>query len=253
MKLKSGDHFKAVLPISDRVDPNKFHRKLMEFRVSGVIDLGKYDWNEKMIIIDLKTAQDFAEIGDRYSGLILKFKDPDKARISGIKISQKLGSDYTVRDWYDLSSNLFDAVKIERIVIFLVVLIIVVVASFNISSSLFVTVLKRYGDIAILKAIGARRLDIVKVFCLQGLIVGLIGVAGGFLVGYLICLFLRFIQGSFQILSGAVYKLDHIDIFIRWQDLFVILIATEVICLLATLAPAVRGSKLNPVEGLRYG
>jgi len=253
LNLKAGDKFRVVLPIADRIDPNKFHRRIKEFQVGGVLDLGKFDWNERMMVTDMTVTQELAEIGDRYSGLIYRFSSAEKAREASFRISQKLGGTYSVRDWHDLSENLFEAVRIERVVIFFVVLVIVIVAAFNISSSLFVTILRRYSDIAILKALGARRRDIILIFSLQGLFVGIVGVVGGSLVGKLLCEILQVLQHKFRLVSGAVYKLDNIDVLIRWQDLTAIFIATIIICLIATLAPAMRGAKLNPVEGFRYG
>jgi lipoprotein-releasing system permease protein len=251
--LKIGDAFRVVMPIPDAVDPGRFERRVVEFQVRGILDMGRTDWNERMIITTLSAAQKLVKIGDRYSGLLLKFKDIDYARTAAFHLSQQLGSNYLVYDWRDLNENLFEAVQIERPVIFLVVLIIVVVAAFNVSSTLFVNVVQRYADIAILKALGLPQKSILRIFSVQGLFMGGIGLVGGTALGLLLCFAFSALQGALGLTSGAVYKVDAIQVDIRFVDWGVIAVATLLICFLATLAPALRGSKLNPVEGLKYG
>lgn len=251
MNLNTGDRFRLVVPIADSVDPSKFQRRLAEFQVQGVLDLGKYDWNERFIVTDLQAAQKVADIGDRYSGLILKFTDVDYARRAAFNLSSALGSPYWVRDWYDSNANLFEAVTVERPGIFMVVLIITLVAAFNVSATLFVSVVRRYKDIAILKAVGLSQKDILKIFAFQGFFMGCVGLFFGFLVGFLLCAVFSFAQSRLGLISGEVYRLDSIDIKIRWIDCVAICVATLAICFVATLAPARRGSKISPVEGLR--
>ncbi|MBS1970571.1 MAG: ABC transporter permease [Bdellovibrionales bacterium] len=251
--LKVGDIFRVVMPIPDPIDPGRFQRRIAEFQVRGILDMGKTEWNERMIISPLAAAQQLVQIGDRYSGLLLKFQDINYARTAAFNISQTLGPNYWVSDWRDLNENLFEAVKIERVVIFFVVLIIVVVAAFNVSSTLFVNVVQRYADIAILKALGLPQKSILKMFSVQGLLMGGVGLGLGTLFGLILCLGFTVIQNSLGLLSGSVYRIDSIQVEVRFIDWLFIAVATMVICFVATLAPALRGSKLNPVEGLKYG
>lgn len=251
MNLKIGDEFRVVLPIADSSDPSSFKRKVGAFKLQGVIELGKYEWNERFIMIDLKTAQDVAAIGDRYTGLMLKFDDAAYARKAGYNLSNVLGAPYWVRDWRDSNENLFDAVAVERPVIFFVVSIIIFVAAFNISSTLFVNVVQRFKDIAILKTVGLSRKDVIKIFTIQGLILGGVGLIGGFILGLILCVLFNWAQGRLGLISGAVYRVDSIEVNIRFMDTIAICIATMLICFLATLAPARRGANLNPMEGLR--
>lgn len=251
MDLKVGDHFRVVVPVADAVDPSAFKRRVGEFQVQGILDLGKYDWNERFILTDLKAAQEVAAIGDRYSGLILRFEDINYARKAAFNLSQVMGSPYWVRDWRDANENLFEAISVERPGIFFVVLIITLVAAFNVSSTLFVNVVRRYKDIAILKTVGLSQKDIVKIFALQGFFMGGIGLFFGFLLGFILCLLFQFAQSRLGLVAGEVYRLDAIDLNIRWVDSLAICIATLLICFVATLAPARRGGKLSPVEGLR--
>lgn len=251
MGLQPGDHFRVVVPVADAVDPAKFQRRVGEFKVQGVLDLGKYEWNERFIVTDLTAAQTVADIGDRYSGLLLKFADVDYARQAALNLSGILGSPYWVRDWHDSNENLFEAVRVERPGIFMVVLIITFVAAFNISATLFVSVVRRYKDIAILKTVGMAKKDIMKIFAFQGVFMGCIGLFFGFILGFILCLMFSFFQSRLGLISGEVYRIDGISVNIRFVDCIAIIVATLLICFIATLAPARRGGNLNPMEGLR--
>ncbi|MBX2989185.1 MAG: ABC transporter permease [Bdellovibrionaceae bacterium] len=252
-QIKPGDRLRLVVPIADAIDPEKFRRKMGEFIVRGTVDLGKHDWNERFLLADLAPVQRLAETGDRYQGLLLKFQDAERARESGFRLSQQLGIGYYVADWREMNEYLFEAVKLERVVIFFVVFIIVVVAAFNVASTLFVNVLRRTEDIALLKALGLSTKATLRLFSLQGLAIGVAGFIGGTALGWLICQAFTFLQGRFQLMSGAVYKLETIEASVRGSDLAVIALATIGICFVATFAPAWRGSRLTPTEGLRNG
>ncbi len=251
MNLNVGDTFRVVVPVADSVDPSKFQRRVGAFKVQGILDLGKHDWNERFILSDLKATQDLADIGDRYSGLLLKFQDVDHARDAAFNLSAVLGSPYWVRDWRDANENLFEAINVERPGIFFVVLVITIVAAFNVSATLFVNVVRRFKDIAILKTVGLSQKDIMKIFVCQGLFMGLVGIVLGFALGIGIAYLFEFMQGRLSLISGEVYRLENIELQIRFVDGVAICVATLVICLIATIAPARRGAKLEPVEGLR--
>lgn len=251
MNLNVGDTFRVVVPVADSVDPSKFQRRVGAFKVQGILDLGKHDWNERFILSDLKATQDLADIGDRYSGLLLKFQDVDHAREAAFNLSGVLGAPYWVRDWRDANENLFEAINVERPGIFFVVLVITIVAAFNVSATLFVNVVRRFKDIAILKTVGLSQKDIMKIFVCQGLFMGLVGLVLGFALGIGIAYLFEFMQGRLSLISGEVYRLENIELQIRFVDGVAICIATLVICLIATIAPARRGAKLEPVEGLR--
>lgn len=249
--LQPGDRFRVVVPVADALDPSKFQRRVGQFQVQGVLDLGKYEWNQRFIIADLSSVQKVADIGDRYSGLLLKFQDVDYARVAALNLSGVLGSPYWVRDWHDSHENLFEAVRVERPGIFMVVLIITFVAAFNISATLFVNVVRRYKDIAILKTVGFSKRDIMTIFTMQGLIMGGIGLFFGFLLGFLLTFIFSFMQSRLGLVAGEVYRLDGIQVNIRFVDCLAIAVATLLICFIATLAPARRGGRLSPMEGLR--
>lgn len=251
MNLKIGDVFRVVVPVTETVDPSSLQRRVGQFKVQGIMELGKYEWNERFVVTGLTAAQQVADIGDRYSGLLLRFQSAQYAREAGNNLSRTLGSPYWVRDWRDSNENLFDAVSVERPAIFFVVSIIIFVAAFNISSTLFVNVVQRYKDISILKTVGLSRKDIIKIFTFQGLFMGAIGLLGGFILGFILCGLFNSVQGSLGLISGAVYRVNGISLSIRFADTVSICFATLLICFIATLAPARRGGQLTPMEGLR--
>lgn len=251
LHLQVDDEFRVVLPLRNDLDPTQFRRKIGSFKVAGILDLGKYDYNQRMILTSLKATQAISEIGERYSGVLLKFKDIDRAREIAGKLSREFGAGFVIRDWRDVNENLFEAVQIERVVVFFVILVIIIAAAFNVASTLYINVVTRFSEIGLLKALGLSKKAIVKVFSLQGLIIGVLGLVGGLLLGAALCWGFGFVENHFGIIPGSIYKVDHIDLNLRWQDLLTISVSTILICFIATLAPALRGSQLTPVEGLK--
>lgn len=250
--LKVGDEFKIVLPSPSKQSATDFSPKVKTFKVGGILDLGKNEYDERYIVTDLKTAQTFAGVGDNFSGIRLRVKDESKASQVSQALSEGLGSMYWTMSWKDVNKNLFEAIGIERVTIFFVLLVMVLAASFNISSNLYVSVLQKYREISIFKAIGFSSSDIRKLFSYHGLLLGFIGIICGIILGLFLCLIFVLAQKYFVILPGDVYRLDNIGIDIRFIDMSAIVGSAILICLFSSLAPAYRGAKLKPVEGLRY-
>ncbi|MFN3455860.1 MAG: ABC transporter permease [Pseudobdellovibrio sp.] len=250
-QLKIGDELYLAVSLSTPFEDKTFKRQAKSYIVSAVMDFGKNDWNERLVLMQLKDFQDLTQIGHRYTGAFVKIENSDLAPQLSLKIEDQLGPRYAVLNWYDVNKNLFKAVKYESVVIFFVVFLIVVIAAFNISSTLYVLVRQRYRDIAILKAIGARQFAIQSIFIWQGLWVSIMGCVLGFLIGLCLSQGFMFLQSRYQLISGAVYKIDRIDILISGWDIVLIFLATTAACLLATYPPARIGSRLNVVEGLR--
>ncbi len=250
--LKVGDEFKIVLPSPSKQSTTDFSPKVRSFKVAGILDLGKNEYDERYIVTDLKSAQNFAGVGDNFSGIRLRLKNEKKASEVAQALSEGLGSTYWTMSWKDVNKNLFEAIGIERITIFFVLLVMVLAASFNISSNLYVSVLQKYREISIFKAIGFSSRDIQKLFSFHGLLLGLIGIVFGVALGLLLCLLFVVAQKFFVILPGDVYRLDNIGVDIRFIDMAAIIGSAVLICLVSSLAPAFRGAKLKPVEGLRY-
>lgn len=250
--LKLGEPFKVVLPTPSRSDSTEFSPKVQTFVLGGVLDLGKVEYDERIIVTDLKSAQSFAGVGDAFSGLRIKIDDPDKAAAVAARLSRELGVQYWTEDWTEVNKNLLEAIKIEKPVIFFVIMIMVIAASFNISSNLFVSVLQKYSDVSILRAMGFSARDVRKVFVYQGLFFGVLGTGAGIVLGLLLCLAFVIAQKYVVLLPADVYKIDHVGVELRFWDMFAIVGCAVLICLVSTLIPARRGAKLDPVEGLRY-
>ncbi|USN48901.1 MAG: ABC transporter permease [Pseudobdellovibrionaceae bacterium] len=250
--LKLGDEFKVVMPQSDPYDATQFRPRVRRFRLTGVLDLGRYDYDNRYIVADLKAAQELAEIGDQVMGVRLRLPEDDQARPVAAKLAEDLGFPYWTRDWTDLNRNLFEAIKWERWIIFLVISVMIIAAAFNVSSTLYFSVLKRFADISVLKTIGASQSFILRLFAQQGLIIGVVGSFLGLLLGLLACYAFSFAQGQWNILPAEVYTLTSIEVEVRGTDVLAVFAASLLICFLSTLAPALRGARLKPVEGLRY-
>ena len=252
-QLNINDTMYVVVPLSTPFEKSGFRRQAKQFVVSGILDFGKNDWNERLVIGDLKALQELTQIGNRYTGAFIKLKNRDQAEIISANLSLQLGPSFAISDWYDVNRNLFEAVKIERIIIFFVVFVIVIVAAFNISSTLYVFIRQRYADIAILKTLGLSSADVRNLFIGQGVLVGFIGTVAGYILGFALCFGFMILQNRYSLISGAVYKIDKIEVHLRAIDLMTIGVSTIALCFFATLAPAIKGSRLEVIEGLKNG
>jgi lipoprotein-releasing system permease protein len=250
--LNVGDEFKLVIPISRAKSTEGFRPKVQKFIVSGVLDMGRSDYDERYILTDLKVAQKFGELGAKISGWRLRLNDFEIADKVARKAENELGFPYWVRSWTEANQNLFQAVKYERVVIFIIVLLMIVAAAFNVSSTLFLSVVRRYPQISILKTLGASDKFVRQLFSYQGLLIGFLGSTIGMLLGWGGCRVFLWAERAWGLFPGEVYKLDHVDLDIRGVDVLAILFCTTLICYLSTLAPSRRGAKIHPVEGLRY-
>lgn len=247
--LRLGDVFRVVVPKA-KSDSSGIVPRVRSFRLAGVLDFGKYEFNERTVIAESTYVQDVAGVGAAYTGLRVKVTDPDRARDLNIRLANDLGANYWIRDWQEVSQNYFSAVELEKLVIFVVLLLMVIVASFNISSTLYVSVLNRFQDMSIFLTMGARRSFLVKLFVSQGLFVGVIGVAAGLAFGVGLGELLK--TATWLYVPAEIYKFDHLPIEYRATDWLGIVASSILITLLSTYGPARRGSRLSPVDGLRY-
>ncbi|MGZ6479814.1 MAG: FtsX-like permease family protein, partial [Bdellovibrionales bacterium] len=251
-ELKVGDVVSIVIPLQSEFQAASFRPKLGHFQVAGVINYGRYDFDSRYVVMPLKDAQAFVELKDKITGYRLKIEDPYQAREIVQEIAAKFGPEYWARDWLEVNKNLFEAAKLEKAVLFFVLMILVVAAAFNIANTLFISVVQRYRDISVLKTLGANDKTIRAIFSWQGLIVGGVGALIGIAVGLALCRVFEWAQVRYQLIPAEVYKIDHINLQVRGLDLLAIIGASLVVCYLATLVPARRGARISPVEGLRY-
>ena len=252
LKLKAGDSFKAILPRVSKTSATEVTPKLETFYVQSIIDFGKYEFNERVVISDKSAVQKLADMGNRINGFRIKIDNSDLAEVEATKIQEALGWDFSVKDWSKTNKSLFKAIRYEKMVLFFVMLIMVVAAFFNVSTTLFLGVLRRYSQVSVMRALGLKRRDIVMLFCFHGLVLGSVGLIIGIVLGFLFCIGFEEIQKIYPIMPEEVYRLSNFSTEIYFQDLVWVVVATLVICFLSTLAPAFRGASLSPVEGLKY-
>jgi lipoprotein-releasing system permease protein len=247
-----GDTINVVVPRFGDLETSGFRRTMGTFVVAGIMDLGKYEWNERLIAADLKQVQKLAELQNRYSGILIRVQDAQTSEEIASKFVAELGHPYWIRDWKAEHENIFMAIELERRVIFLVVFILVVVAAFAVSSNLLLQTLQKSSDVAVLKSMGFTSRRIRFIFMSQGLMLGFVGVVMGMFAGAVFSVLINLYQKKWGLIAGSVYKIDHIDLSVRWVDIFWILSTTLLICWCAGLIPAWRASRRLAAEGLRY-
>jgi len=252
-----GDIVSMVSPVS-RVTPVGLIPRMKLFKVVGVFESGMYEYDANLSFILLKSAQKFFSMKNGVSGIEIRVADIEEAGNIASVIQKELGFPYLVRDWMQMNRNLFSALKLEKIVMFIILILIIFVAAFNIVSTLFMLVMEKAKEIAILKSMGASCSSIMKIYSYQGLVIGLVGTFLGCATGFVIVPNLNEIVGFVEFIFGIVafpsdvYYLDRLPSKIQYMDSFLIIIFSVVICLVASLYPAWRASKLDLVDGLRY-
>lgn len=250
--LSPGDGFPFVWPRSVPGESSSISPVMRRLKVAGVVDLGKHELNERTVIAHRSLVQELAGMGDRFSGFYVRLTDSDLAAGVADQLSLALGSGFWVSDWYAQNKNLFSAIELEKFAIFFILQVIMIVACVNVSMNLSTTVLKRYADIALLKALGLRSRQVQWVFVGYGVLVCAIGLLVGLAVGLVGTYVLEWVQARWQILPGDVYRLDNIQLEVRFWDVFLISVATLLIGVVSTWIPARRGAHLAPTEGFRY-
>ncbi len=224
---------------------------MKRFQVSDIFESGMYEYDGSLAFIHLEDAQKILRMADSVTGIEVRVKDIYRAGDIAEKIVGKLGFPYWARDWTQMNQNLFAALKLEKTVMFIILALIILVAAFNIASTLIMMVMEKTRDIAILKAMGATDKSIGKIFVIKGVVIGGIGTFIGVTLGYVLCKLLE--KYKFIELPGDVYYITTLPVRMELLDIVLIATAAIVICFLATLYPARQASKLNPVEAIRYG
>jgi len=252
-----GDKLMVILPQGD-ITPFGLMPKMVEFQIAGVFETGMFDYDTTMGYINLEEAQKLLGIGDKITGIEVKVNDIFKSDVVAQEIQGRLGLPFKVRDWKEMNKNLFSALRLEKTALFIILLLIVLVAAFNIITTLVMLVMEKNKDIAILKSMGATYKSIGKIFKLQGIIIGFAGtVVGGFL-GVIISINLHSIVTfaervtGIELLARDVYFMDRFPSSVDPIDVVLVCGFSFLICYLATLYPAKEAAKMDPAEVLRY-
>ncbi len=232
--------------------------RIKQFNVVGIFQIGMYEYDAGLALIHMKDAEKLYRMGDNVSGLRLKLADLFDAPAEASKLSAQLDNQYYVTDWSQQHANFFKAIQMEKRVMFIILALIVAVAAFNIVSTLVMAVTDKRADIAIMRTFGASPRSIMKIFMIQGALIGVFGTLAGAVLGVLAALNIEtivpFIERTFhvQFLAKDVYYISDLPSKLIWSDVWTIVGLSFVLSLLATLYPSYKASKINPAEALRY-
>lgn len=247
--LRMGDVVQLISPQGKRT-PIGAVPQVRNFRIVGFFQSGMYEFDSNLVYMELSQAQKFFEMGQGVTGIEVYLKDIYYAPKLGTRIEASLGTTFWTRTWKDMYRNLFSALKLEKIAMFIILTFIILVASFNIIISLIMLVMEKSRDIAVLKALGATSDRIMRIFIVQGMLVGVVGTflgAVGGIVGSTILAKYPIIE-----LPTEIYTISTLPVSIEVSDVVIICVVALTICFLATLYPSLRAARLEPVEALRY-
>jgi lipoprotein-releasing system permease protein len=224
--------------------------KYVRFRVVGVFDSGFYDYDATWAFTSLQASQSLFGLGDIASVLEFKVDDIYKAAEIGNVLQQEAGKGYMATNWMEQNQALFRALRLERVVTFITIGLIVFVAALNILISLIMMVMEKTRDIAVLRSMGAKRRQVQRIFMAQGVLIGILGTAIGLVLGYL----LSWAGGHYRLLSlsAEVYSIDYVPFAPRAMDGVIVAIVSVGISLIATIYPALAAARIYPAEALRY-
>ncbi len=239
--LKIGD----TISLISAADP-----KPKSFKVAGIFNSGMFEYDMSLVFTNLEGAQAFYATGNVAGGIGVRLDDVNRADSIKKDVQEKIGFDYWVRSWSELNKNLFSALKLEKIVMFIILALIVVVACFNIASALIMMVMEKTKDIGILKSIGADNRSIRKIFMLDGFLIGFAGTALGAIGGFGLSYLLKTYQ--FIKLPKDIYYIDRLPVNLELRDAIIVITVAMIISLLSTLYPSWQAAKMEPVEALRY-
>lgn len=222
----------------------------MRFEVTGIFETGMYEYDNAYVYMSLAAAQDIAGLDSAVTGLEVKTTDRWRAPEIAPALAQRLGFPYRTVDWQEQNSSLFQALKLEKLGMGVILLLIVVVAAFNIVSNLTMVVADKTREIGILKAMGMTARSVRRVFLTQGLVIGVAGTLLGLALGLAVSVAL----GKYKLirLDPAIYFIDHLPVSTEWVDVVLTVLASVAIAALATLYPAQQAAKLYPIEAIRH-
>ncbi len=257
LALLPGDKVALIAP-QGQVTPAGVIPRLKQFTVAGTFEIGMFEYDSSLALVHLEDAQKLYQMGDAVSGVRLKLDDLFAARAVSRQMMASLGADVYAADWTRSHANFFRAVEIEKRVMFIILLLIVAVAAFNIVSTLVMLVTDKQADIAILRTLGASPGAILRIFVVQGAVIGIIGtvvgVAGGVLLALNVDTVVPAIESAlgFKFLAKDVYYISDLPSDVQAADVTTIGLVSLALSFLATLYPSWRASRVNPAEALRY-
>jgi lipoprotein-releasing system permease protein len=257
LNASPGDKLVLLTP-QGNITPAGVMPRVKQFTVTGIFEAGMFEYDSGLALIHLQDAQKLLRLGEDVSGVRLKLAELFRAPFVTRELSQTLRGDFYLTDWTQSHANFFRAVAIEKRMMFLILLLIVAVAAFNIVSTLVMAVTDKQSDIAILRTLGARPGSIMQIFIVQGAFIGVFGTVLGVASGVLLALNLETIVPVIERMAGMdlfpadVYYINQLPSKLEWSDVGIIGGISLLISLVATLYPSWRASRINPAEALRY-
>jgi lipoprotein-releasing system permease protein len=224
--------------------------KMKKFRVSGIVNTGYYEFDSSFAYSSIENVNNF--FGNSYaSGISIKLDDIDNVDMVLRDLKNRYGALFNIKSYADMNKNLFSALKLEKFMMTLVLSLIIIVATFTITSNLLITSVEKIKDIGILRAMGARPAFIMKIFLYEGVFIAIFGIAIGFILG----LGISWIIKTYPIITlpGDIYYITKVPVKIEFMDLLYTAVGSFLMCLLSSLFPAIKASKINPIEAIRYG
>jgi lipoprotein-releasing system permease protein len=250
LNLYAGKTVTVVSFQGAELTPTGIQPQLRLYEVTGIFETGLYQYDTKFAYVELESAQSLLRMGRAVTGVEFNVRDPWNSGEAAARIRDSLGFPYSVDDWQRQNSSLFSALKLEKFAMGIILLLIVLVASFNIVSTLIMVVTDKVREIGIMRAMGLTASDVTRVFVLQGVVIGLVGTTVGTGLGLTLSWLLDRYQ--FITLPGDVYFIDHLPVDTNLIDVGLIVLASLSIAFIATIYPARRAADYTPVEAIRH-
>ncbi|MCB1651422.1 MAG: lipoprotein-releasing ABC transporter permease subunit [Alphaproteobacteria bacterium] len=257
MRLKPGDKITLTSPQVKSTPFGSMPRQ-RAYTVALIFDVEMYEYNSGFIFMPLDSAQKFFQMPGAVSALEVFLKDPDLLESVRKEVTTLLAGQAGVYDWRDMNQSFFNALQVERNVMFLILTLIILVAAFNIISSMIMLVKDKGQDIAILRTMGASRRNMMRIFVLTGASIGIVGTISGAILGIVFAVNIESIREWLQGLTGTelfsaeIYFLSQLPAQVEWHEVVAVVLMAFSLSILATLYPAWRASRLDPAEALRY-
>lgn len=257
LRVQAGDRVTLIAP-QGQVTPAGLVPRLKQFRVAGIFSVGHYEYDSGMALVRMEDAQALYRMGEAASGVRLKLADLYAAPRVARELARTIGADAYLTDWTQQNATYFRAIQIEKRMMFIILTLIIAVAAFNLVSTLVMVVTDKHPDIAILRTLGASPAAVMKIFMVQGTLIGVIGTALGVVLGVVLSLNIDVVVPAierafdFQILSREVYYISELPSQLDWRDVWTVAAVALGLSFLATLYPSWRAARVNPAEALRY-
>ncbi len=245
-----GDEVYIVSPFGGSLTPIGRIPHMKKFKVVGLFDSGMYDYDTSFAYVSIESAQQLLKLGGSVHGIEVKVDDIYSVDKIAESILKRLGTAYWTQDWMQMNKNFFSALKLEKTVMFIILVLIILVAAFNIISTLIMMVMEKSKDIAILKSMGATSKSVMRIFMLDGLVIGAVGTILGIMGGSVLCFLLK--RYEFVKLPSDVYYISTLPVRVQVIDVALIALSAIAISFLATLYPSYQASKLDPAAAIRY-